>query len=106
VGFAAETGEDAELSEPGTEDPAARGCSPLCAGAPGILAFSSSRVAELRAAGAQRPPPQIVRAISGIGPSLEPEERNRRAFPGPSHHRARSGHGHPWFPRAEGRLGR
>jgi hypothetical protein len=63
VGFAVETGKDEELARVRAPD---RGSSddedtPRYSRAPaGFLAFSSSRVAELRAAGDQRPLPQVV----------------------------------------------
>jgi hypothetical protein len=88
VGFPAETGEDAELarvrvpelesSDDDDEDGDAPGFAPA---EPGFLEFSSSRVAELRAAGDQRPLPQMVRAIRQDWFSLEPEDRNEWAVP-------------------------
>jgi hypothetical protein len=86
VSFAAETGEDKELARVRAPD---RGSSededaPRYSPAPaGFLAFSSSRDAELRAAGDRRPLPQVVRTIPADWLSLEPEDRNQWALQPP-----------------------
>jgi hypothetical protein len=87
VGFPAETGEDAELAQVRVPDPDSSdgdGDAPRYTPAqPGFLAFSSSRVAELPAAGDQQPLPRMVRAIRQDWFSLEPEVPNRWAVPRP-----------------------
>jgi hypothetical protein len=85
--FAAETGKDEEPARVRAPDPRSSDeeedapCySPASAG---FLAFSSSRIAELRAAGDQRPLPRVVRTIDGDWVSLEPKNRTQWAFPPP-----------------------
>jgi hypothetical protein len=85
VGFPAETGEDAELArvkapdwESGDDEDHPRYAPPIT-WLPGVQ--SSSRVAMLRSAGAQRPLRQVVRTIRGDWLGLETEDRNQWAVP-------------------------
>ena len=93
VGFAAETGDDAELArirppDHGSSDEYEDDEPPRYAPSqPGFLAFSSARVAALRSAGDQRPLPRMVRDLRGEWNRLSPGERTQWALPLPGQHR-------------------